>query len=95
MSDTARKHKQGKHPNSLRNLIPGVSGSGRKTQYGSKKKKRGIYLTDESFTNLTFLAKKYGCSSVSDLLEKFGRGIIPLDEISNFIESVPEFDNAD
>ena len=82
MTETGEKYKPGTHPNSLKNLVPGVSGSGRKTRYGSKKKKRGIYLTDESFDNLNVLAEKHGCSSVSDLLEKFSRGMISIDPSS-------------
>ncbi|MDJ0716847.1 MAG: hypothetical protein QNJ54_21975 [Prochloraceae cyanobacterium] len=95
MTETGGKYKQGKHPNSLKNLVPGVSGSGRKTQYGSKKKKRGIYLTDESFDNLTELAQKYGCSSVSDLLEKFSRGMILIDATSNLIQSVEDCEGTE
>jgi len=93
MTETGQKYRQGQHPNSLKNLAPGVSGSGRKTKYGSKKKKRGIYLTDESFNNLNELAQKYGCSSVSDLLEKFGRGMIPFDEADNLVESLEDSDS--
>jgi len=73
MNEASDKYSQGQHPNSLANL---TYHQGRKSEYGTKKKTRGVTLTDEGWEHLKFLANQHGCSSVSDFLEKIGRGVI-------------------
>ena len=73
------KHKQGKHPNSLKNL---TYHEGRKTKYGENKSKRGVTLTDEGWEGIRNLAIKHGCSSASDFLEKIGRGLMEVKTIA-------------
>ncbi len=75
MTETAGKYKLGEHPNSLRNL---ALSSGRKAEYGQKKKNRTTSLTDEAWDSLKQLADEHNCSGVSDLFEKVGRGMITL-----------------
>ena len=72
MSQSA-EHKQGKHPNSLKNL---TYHEGRKAKYGKNKSKRGVTLTDEGWEGIRNLAVEHGCSSASDFLEKIGRGLM-------------------
>ena len=47
-------------------------------KYGSNKKTRTVTVTDEGWQGFEQLAKQYGCSSKSELLEKLGRGLIKL-----------------
>ena len=70
-----QKYSQGEHPNSLSNL---TYHQGRKSDFGQRKKTRGVSLTDEGWENMKSLANQYGCSSVSDFLEKIARGIVEL-----------------
>jgi hypothetical protein len=66
---------QGQHPNSLANL---THHKGRKSNYGTRKSKRGVSLTDEGWDGIKSLATEYGCNSVSDFLEKVGRGLVEI-----------------
>ena len=63
-------YKQGEHPNSLANLIH----SGRPKTYGAEKKQRYLSVTEEGWDGVKDVVKKVDCTSVSDLLEKLGRG---------------------
>lgn len=72
---TEKHDGRGKHPNSLENL---TYNGGRPTQYDSNKKTRTVTVTEEGWIGFDKLAKQYGCSSKSELLEKLGRGIIKL-----------------
>jgi hypothetical protein len=63
-------YKQGEHPNSLANLIH----SGRPKTYGVEKKQRYLSVTEEGWDGVKDVAKTVECRSVSDLLEKLGRG---------------------
>jgi hypothetical protein len=63
-------YKQGEHPNSLANLIH----SGRPKTYGAEKKQRYLSVTEEGWDGVKDVAKMVECTSVSDLLEKLGRG---------------------
>ena len=67
------KYTQGQHPNSLANL---TYHKGRKSDYGTRKSKRGVSLTDEGWNGIKSLANEHGCTSVSDFLEKVGRGLV-------------------
>ncbi len=67
------KFPKGQHPNSLANL---TYHKGRKSNYGTPKSKRGVTLTDEGWNGIKVLAEQHGCSSVSDFLEKVGRGLV-------------------
>ena len=68
-----QKYSKGEHPNSLSNL---TYHQGRKSDFGQRKKTRGVSLTDEGWENMKLLASEHGCSSVSDFLEKIARGIM-------------------
>ncbi len=70
---TRKKYTQGEHPNSLANL---TYHKGRKSDFGERKKTRGVSLTDEGWNRMKLLAEEYGCSSVSDFLEKVARGVV-------------------
>jgi len=69
------KHKPGEHPNSLANLN---YRGGRSKAFGVEKKQRYLTITDEGWEGIQLVAKAAGCGSVSDLLEKIGRGQIKL-----------------
>ena len=63
-------YKPGEHPNSLANLIH----QGRPKAYGTEKKQRYLSITEEGWNGVKNVAKMADCNSVSDLLEKLGRG---------------------
>jgi hypothetical protein len=67
-------YRQGKHPNSISNLIR----EGRPLLYEQQKKARSITLTDDSWNKLEILAKAYNCASKSEFIEKICRGEIQL-----------------
>ena len=59
------------HPNSLANL------SGRPQAYlDEKKKRRNLTVTDTGWEGAQAMVRKAGCASVSEFLEKLGRGQI-------------------
>ena len=66
-----RVMKRGQHPNSLANL-----NGGRPTIYEEEKKRRTLTVTESGWEGVTELVEDLGCSSVSDLLERLGRGQI-------------------
>ena len=70
---TQKKYTQGEHPNSLSNL---TYHQGRTSDFGERKKTRGVSLTDEGWNRMKLLANEYGCNSVSDFLEKVARGLV-------------------
>lgn len=67
------KYTPGQNPNSLANL---TYHKGRTSDYGTRKSKRGVSLTDEGWNGIKLLADEHGCTSVSDFLEKVGRGLV-------------------
>ncbi len=62
------------HPNSLANL----NRKGRAKAFDSEKKKRFLTVTEEGWSGVLKAAETVGCSSVSDLLERLGRGNVVL-----------------
>ncbi|MBD2773761.1 hypothetical protein [Iningainema tapete] len=65
------KHAPGQHPNSKANLI---YHEGRPQAFGAKKRKRNLTVTEEGWEGLQPIIQEVGCSSVSEFLEKLGRG---------------------
>ena len=72
-----KKYPLGKHPNSLANLN---YRGGRPTNFSSRKKQRTLTVTEEGWEGLQPVVKKLGCKSVSDFLEKVGRGLVEVKE---------------
>jgi hypothetical protein len=62
--------KRNVHQNSLANL----QHNGRPAAFGSKKKPRNLSLTEEGWAGISEMAKAAGCSSVSEFMERLGRG---------------------
>ncbi len=59
------------HPNSLANL------TGRPQAYlDEKKKRRNLTVTDTGWEGAQPIVRKAGCASVSEFIEKLGRGQI-------------------
>jgi len=77
MKTDKSKYSKGKHPNSLANLKPG-SGGRPKGYLSQQKKRRNLTVTEEGWEGVKPIIKKFGCSSVSEFLEKLGRGEIEL-----------------
>ena len=75
MKKKEQKYRPGYHPNSLANL---TSKTGRKPEFGARKKTRGVTLTDEAWEKLQLLASEHSCSSVSDLVERISRGLVEI-----------------
>ena len=74
---TKTKYSQGKNPNSLANLKLGYGG--RNKAYGSEnKKRRHLTVTDTGWEGAQVFIKQYGCKTVSEFLEKAGRGQLDL-----------------
>lgn len=65
---TMPRTNNGRNPNSLANLGP------RPLKYGEPKKKHALTLTGTGWTGLQALASALGFSSVTELLERLGRG---------------------
>jgi len=61
--------KRGHHPNSKANLQ-----AGRPVAFDEKKKVRAVSVTQQGWTGIAQMAEAAGCASVSDFLEKLGRG---------------------
>lgn len=75
----AANHKRGEHPNSQANLEQGRL----QTKYGEKKKVCRVTLTPTARENLEQLAEEFtkntkGRPSLSELLERLGRGQLEL-----------------
>lgn len=67
---------------SLANLELGRRpGYGRTPKYGERKKPRGITVTDSGWDGLQHLAQEEGVS-VSELIERIGRGLLKSDYMS-------------
>ena len=64
------KYAPGQHPNSQANLQL----RGRTPEYGVHKKQRYLSVTEEGWRGIKVIAQQAGCSSISDLIEKLGRG---------------------
>jgi len=72
---TEKRYIKGKHPNSLANLN---YRGGRPKTFGSKKKQRTLTVTEEGWEGLKPLMEKLECKSVSEFLEKAGRGLLDI-----------------
>jgi hypothetical protein len=72
---TSNKYSPGHHPNSQANLN---YRGGRPKVFDSEKKRRNISVTEEGWEGLQPIVEELGCKSVSDLLEKLGRGVVKL-----------------
>ena len=69
----SKKYTKGRNPNSLANLQPG---KGRKPKGfdGAEKKRRSLTVSDDGWEGILPIIEEVGCSSVSEFLEKLGRG---------------------
>ncbi len=72
---SSEKYTTGKHPHSLANL---TYRGGRPQEYGQEKKRRTLTVTEAGWEGATAAIEKLGCNSVSEFLEKLGRGDIAL-----------------
>ncbi len=72
---TDKNYAQGKHPNSLANLN---YRGGRPKTFDSSKKRRSVSVTEEGWEGLQPVIEELGCKSVSDFLEKVGRGLVKI-----------------
>lgn len=63
---------RGQHQNSLANLRP------QQKMYDEEKKKRTLSVTESGWKGVVEVVKATGCSSVSELLEKLGRGEVKI-----------------
>ena len=71
------KYPKGKHPNSLANLKTGIGGRP-KIFESEGKRQRSISITDTGWEGIKLAAKESGCKSVSEFLEKWGRGEVKI-----------------
>ena len=71
-----KKYRVGENPNSLAALDKHRYSDGRPHIYDTPKKQRYLSVTQEGWEGVQQLARAAGCNSVSDLLEKLGRGQI-------------------
>lgn len=73
------EYPQGKNPNSLANL---KLGRGKRPRGFDKedKKQRSLSVTDTGWQGMKLLSKRYGCKSVSEFMEKAGRGLLDLEK---------------
>ncbi len=76
---TDNNYSHGKHPNSLANLN---YRGGRPKTFDSSKKRRSVSVTEEGWEGLQPVIEELGCKSVSDFLEKVGRGLVKIDASS-------------
>jgi hypothetical protein len=76
------------NPKSLENLRMGQS-PGRKQSYDAPKHPHGVSLTDEAWQGLHVAAQSVGTFSVSELLERLGRGQLVIVEV-NKMDSVSD-----
>lgn len=65
------KYKRGKHPHSKANL---VLSEGRPPLYSEEKKRRTLTVTEKGWDGAKLLVDELGCTSISDFIEKLGRG---------------------
>ena len=72
----ARKiYAPGHHPHSQANL---TYHEGRPKAFGAQKKKRNLTVTEEGWEGLQPIILELGCESVSEFLEKVGRGQVKI-----------------
>lgn len=71
MAKLKKQFSPGQHPNSQANL---TYHSGRPPAYGENKRKRYLSVTDEGWEGTQAVVRAVGCASVSEFLEKLGRG---------------------
>ena len=74
-----RRYKIGTHPHSLANLRPG---QGRNCAYEETKKKRNLSVTQTGWDGAVSALEEAGFKSVSDFLEKLGRGEAMIAQVS-------------
>lgn len=74
-SETQKVRGAGRHPNSQANL---TYHEGRPPIYGETKKTHSVRITETGWDGLRALAQQQGCDSIAELLERLGRGSIPL-----------------
>ena len=67
------KYPRGKNPNSLANLTLGY-GAKPKGFDSEEKKRRYLTVTDTGWEGMKSFVSQYGCKSVSEFMEKVGRG---------------------
>ncbi len=63
---------RGHHYNSLANLQP------RAKTYSEEKKRRTLTVTDSGWTGAVEVIEAAGCSSVSEFMERLGRGEVKI-----------------
>ena len=76
-SMTKTNYARGENPNSLANLKPGY-GTKPRGFNSEEKKRRNLSVTETGWKGTQLTAREYGCKSVSEFLEKLGRGEIDL-----------------
>ncbi|WP_190697371.1 hypothetical protein [Nodosilinea sp. FACHB-141] len=77
----------GEHPHSQGNLQP------REPMYGEAKKRRQLLATDEGWEGFKALATSMGLSA-SELVERLGRGTIPLEAPQGDVLTVVKWGNV-
>ena len=68
---STKNYAPGKNPNSLANL---TYREGRPRLFDEEKKRRNLSVTEKGWKGLKSVADELGCKSVSEFLEKVGRG---------------------
>ena len=68
---------RGQHPNSLKNLENPIR-TGRTKKYGDRKERK-VLVSQQGWEGSLSAAKEAGCSGISELLERLGRGEIVLE----------------
>ena len=63
---------RGRHPNSLANLQSG------QIKFEEKKKVRSVSVTQQGWNGIAQIAEASGCDSISEFLEKLGRGEVKI-----------------
>jgi len=73
------EYSQGQNPKSLANLKLGRGKKPRGFEQEDKKQ-RSVSVTDTGWQGIKLLSKRYGCKSVSEFMEKAGRGMLSLEK---------------
>lgn len=73
------EYSQGQNPKSLANLKLGRGKKPRGFEQEDKKQ-RSVSVTDTGWQGMKLLSKRYGCKSVSEFMEKAGRGMLSLEK---------------
>jgi hypothetical protein len=71
------KYPQGKNPHSLQNL---TYKGGRPTEFNESKEPHTVTITPSGWQGLKELVEQQGCSSISDFLDRLGRGEFSLSD---------------